>query len=147
MGTRPLCTAVEAEYFGVCLGRETGIELPAVDFDVDPNGDLYAAADEPAALILANCRAVGEYVDRTLDEVALDAPARVPWWGEKGETTFGHLLIHVLSDVARHAGHADILREGIDGAAGMRQDVDNLWEPEGGWSAHTQKLTTIADGF
>lgn len=141
------CASVEAEYFGACLGRETGITLPLFDPVADPNGDLYATATETAARIVADYRAVGEYVDRTIDEVLLDAPAHVPWWGDRADTTFERLLVHVLSDVARHAGHADILRESIDGAAGLRKELDNLWEPEGGWTAHVAKLTAIADGF
>ena len=34
--------------------------------------------------------------------------------------------MHMIAETHRHAGHADIVRELIDGAAGVRQDVDNL---------------------
>ena len=71
----------------------------------------------------------------------------MPWWGEAGETTFRRLLVHVLYDVSRHAGQADILREAIDGATGMTPSLSNVWEPEGGWPAHVAKLQGIADAF
>lgn len=66
---------------------------------------------------------------------------------EAGETTFRRLLVHVLYDVSRHAGQADILREAIDGATGMTPSLSNVWEPEGGWPAHVAKLQGIADAF
>ena len=45
--------------------------------------------------------------------------------------TLAQILSHVALDAARHAGHADILREGIDGQAGLRGPGDNL----PGWDA------------
>lgn len=86
-------------------------------------------------------------VDRAIEETDLDSRGHVPWWGERGDTTLGHVLVHVLGDIARHAGHADILREGIDGRAGMRLDNSNLWEPDGGWDTHVLRLTGIAESF
>lgn len=141
------CAGVEAGYFGECLARDPGVPLPQPDLEAEPNGDLYATAEEPAADLVAAYRRVGEYVDATLAELPLDTPAQVPWWGERGDTTLGRLAVHVLVDVARHAGQADILRESIDGVAGLSQDDGNLWEPDGGWAAHVAHLTAIADGF
>ena len=51
--------------------------------------------------------------------------------------------MHVISDTTRHAGHADILREGIDGAAGMTVSSTNL--PDLDWSAYTARLTAVAE--
>ena len=50
-------------------------------------------------------------------------------------------------DIARRDGHADIVREGIDGTAGLRNDNTDLGEPDGGWSAHVGRLTAIAEPF
>ena len=136
------CAGVEAEYFGACLGREHGITFPAYDFEDDPNGDLYATADETAEGIITLFSQVNEVVDEVIERLPLDAPGHVPWWG--ADTTLGALLVHVLDDVTRHAGQADILREGIDSSAGLRPGVDNLWEPVGGWSEHVHRLTQIA---
>jgi hypothetical protein len=41
----------------------------------------------------------------------------VPWWRE--DVTLFNIMVHMLSDTTRHAGHADILREQLDGAVGM----------------------------
>jgi hypothetical protein len=35
-------------------------------------------------------------------------------------------MVHVIADTQRHAGHADIVRELIDGAVGLLKTVDNL---------------------
>ena len=146
LGLAKHCAMVEAEYFGLCLGRDPGV--PTVPYDeADPNADLYATASESAERIIADYRAVGAYVDATIAELPLDAPAHVPWWGEQADTTFRRLLVHVLYDVSRHAGHADILREGIDRAAGLGRGGDNLGTPSDGWDAHVARLTALADGF
>ena len=112
------CAIIQHGYFGIVLGRDPGIEVPAYDYDADPNSDLYATAEESAAQIIATFRAVGAYVDATLAELPLDFPARVPWWGDRGQTTLGRIAVHVLYDLSRHCGQADVLRESIDGRTG-----------------------------
>ena len=45
----------------------------------------------------------------------------------------------------RHAGHADIIRESIDGAAGLREGVSNMPAEAGSaWKQHYDKLDQIA---
>ena len=59
---------------------------------------------------------------------------------------FSPLHLEVEDDSARHAGHADIIREAIDGSAGLREGVSNL-PPEAGaaaWKQHCEKLERIA---
>lgn len=51
--------------------------------------------------------------------------------------------MHVVSDTTRHAGHADIIREGIDGAAGLKVAAPNL--PEVDWAAYVARLTAVAE--
>jgi hypothetical protein len=56
------------------------------------------------------------------------------------------LLVHTIAETARHAGHADIIREAIDGAAGLLEGVSNM-PPEAGaaaWKQHYDKLEGIA---
>lgn len=141
------CAIIEHGYFGTSLGRDPGFAVPDYDYDADPNADLYATPDEPSASVIDLYRRVGAYVDATLAELPLDAPARVPWWGDAGETTLGRLLVHVFGDVSRHAGQADIIRESIDGAAGHAEDRPFVNPPVDGWDAHVRRLTAIADGF
>lgn len=62
-------------------------------------------------------------LDATINEFALDAPGHVPWWPEPySSTNLFAILVHVLGETNRHAGHADILREGVDGRTGMRPE-------------------------
>ncbi len=73
--------------------------------------DLLARYDAAAARVLA----VADRAD--LDAVAPARPA--PWFPDGFEGwTVRWILLHVIEEVARHAGHADILREEIDGATG-----------------------------
>jgi uncharacterized damage-inducible protein DinB len=141
------CLLIEHGYLVTCLGRSSSLVLPEVDFDADPNGDFVAAPEQSSGQLIALYRDVAAEVQRSIDELELDSPAHVEWWGDRGDTTMGHLLLHVIADVARHAGHADILREGIDGAVGLREDATNIWEPEGGWEAHVGRLTALAEPF
>lgn len=139
------CLSVEYGYLVTCMGRTSSLVLPVVDYGSDPNGDFVVAEGETTDGLLQLYRDVGAEVDRSIKEVALDAAARVPWWGDRGNTTFERLLIHVLAEVARHAGHADIIREEIDGRVGMRKSGSGMWKPRGGWEAHVARVQAAAD--
>ena len=54
----------------------------------------------------------------TIEALTLDSPGRVPWWWppERQQVTLQQIMVHVTVEIARHAGHADIVRELIDGA-------------------------------
>ncbi len=65
------------------------------------------------------------FSDETISELALDAVGNVWWWGDEA-VTLHHVMVHVTADTQRHAGHADIVRELIDGSVGMLKGVDNL---------------------
>ena len=54
-------------------------------------------------------------------------------------------MVHVIVDLTRTVGHADILREGIDGVAGLRRTLSNLPEQQD-WAAY-HKLTSLAERF
>ena len=56
-----------------------------------------------------------------------------------------HMLVHVLADTTRHAGHADILRETIDGVAGLRAVGDSLPSADPAfWAAHVARVEAAA---
>ena len=83
------------------------------------------------------------HCDATVRELGLDAPATVSWWPEEQrETTLGHLLVRMVAETAHHAGHADILREEIDGRPGSDHDEigDEAW-----WTAFVAKIQAAAD--
>jgi Protein of unknown function (DUF664) len=77
-------------------------------------------------------RKVWLHADATIHDLPADAPARVPWWPQP-EVTLHTMLVHVLAETNRHAGHADILREQLEGAAGMRSDNSNVAEHDPAW--------------
>jgi hypothetical protein len=55
------------------------------------------------------------------------------------------MLVHVIAETNRHAGHADIVREFIDGTAGLQPGNDNLpSSDEAWWKRHRDRLERIA---
>ncbi len=55
-------------------------------------------------------------------------------------------MVHVIYDLARHGGHADIMREQEDGAVGWERENSNI--PDGyDWPAYVTRLTQLADRF
>ena len=70
----------------------------------------------------------------------------MPHWPEERATvTLHHMLVHVLADTTRHAGHADILRETVDGVAGLRGVGDNLPSTDPAfWAAHVARVEAAA---
>ena len=149
LGVVKHCLNVEAQYFGPTFGRELpwpGRLVALEEYDADPQVDWYATEDETKDGLLELYREVAEFCDQTIDLLPLDAPGRVPWWPPERPVTLHGIAVHVVTDLARHAGHLDILRERLDGRAGLRAAYSNL--PEGyDWAAYTEKLTAIADGF
>lgn len=142
---------VEIGYFGPTFGREwpdPGAELVVddADYDADPQADWWVPAEIAAADVVAFYRDVWAFSDATIAELALDARGAVPWWSEeRREVSLQRIIVHVISDTTRHAGQADILREAIDGAAGLKVDATNL--PEVDWPAYVTRLTRVADAF
>jgi uncharacterized damage-inducible protein DinB len=135
---------IEAEYFGVCLGR-TVEPMPWWDDGTEPNADMWATADEPVDQILGLYRRATAEANAVIDELELDATAHVPWW-EPPDTTLHRLLVHMIAETARHAGHMDILRETVDGRLGLLEAVPNLPDvDEEWWRAHVHRLRAIAD--
>jgi uncharacterized damage-inducible protein DinB len=127
---------VEIGYFGDTFGRPFEDELPWLDDDAEPNADMWATADESRDDIVGLYRRVWAHADATIDALDLDAVGRVPWWPEdRREVTLHRILVHVATETHRHAGHADVVRELIDGAAGLRETAGNLPSGDAAWWA------------
>ncbi|MBM7776245.1 putative damage-inducible protein DinB [Actinokineospora baliensis] len=101
----------EARYLGEVFARPFPEPLPS------PGADMWATEHETRAEITDLYRRVWAHADATITALALDAPGHVPWWPSPDVTLF-KVLIHLLTETSRHAGHADILREHLDGAVG-----------------------------
>jgi hypothetical protein len=151
--------STEIAYFADTFGRPFGEELPWMidvgDFDADtlgPDvlvGDLWATADESREQIVGLYRRVWAHSDATIDALDLDAGGYVPWWPpDRQEVTLHRILVHMIAETHRHAGHADILRETIDGAAGVRAGSTNLpTQDPSWWERHRAKLERVAQEF
>jgi uncharacterized damage-inducible protein DinB len=135
--------SVELGYFGDTFGRPSGIELPWHSVEADPNDDLYLTADESREWVLDLYRTAWAHAAVTFEKCDLDTPGRVPWWGDRAEVTLHQILVHMVAETSRHAGHADIVRETIDGAAGRRPGDPNM-DPGYDWAAHVARVEAAA---
>jgi hypothetical protein len=136
---------VEFGYFGDCFGRPADEPMPWAEEDAEPNADMWAAAGESREQITGLYQRARAHADETIDSLPLDAIGHVPWWGDRGEVTLHLLLIHMIAETNRHAGHADIVRELIDGAAGLRADNDNLAPgDQAWWASYRDRLERVA---
>jgi hypothetical protein len=78
--------------------------------------DMWATPDESGEYIATTYRQACAHADETIAALDLDAPGHVPHWAEgHQDTTLGVLLIRMLAETSQHAGHADIVREQLDG--------------------------------
>ncbi len=126
--------SVELGYFGEVFGRPSGEPLPWFDEGAEPNADMWATADQSREEIVGLYHRAWAHSDATIAALALDATGHVPWWPEgRREPTLRLILVHMIAETDRHAGHADIVRELIDGAAGLRADNDNLAPGDRAW--------------
>lgn len=149
LGVLKHVASVEFGYLGDCFGRPSGISMPWFADDAEPNADMWATADESREQIVELYRRAWEHDDATIEALPLDARGEVPWWREgTREVTLHQILVHVVTETHRHAGQVDVVRELIDGAAGLREGSDNLPEvDERWWSEYRQRLQAVADGF
>lgn len=128
--------SVEAGYLGEIFGRPFAEPLPWFDEGAEPNADMWATAEESREDIVGLYRRVWANSDATIEALDLEAVGTVPWWSEgHNEVTLHTLLLHMIAETHRHAGHADVVRETIDGAAGLRADNSNLAEGNEAWWA------------
>jgi uncharacterized damage-inducible protein DinB len=137
---------VEMGYFGATFGRPVAEAQRFIEDDVEPNADMWATAEESREDIVALYRRAWAHADTTIRDLPLDGAGRVPWWrDDRAAVTLHRILVHVIAETHRHAGHADIVREMVDGAAGVRPDNDNLPPgDENWWRDHRERLERTA---
>jgi hypothetical protein len=128
--------SVAAGYFGECFGRPFTEPMPWLDDDAEPNADMWATVEESREHIVGLYHRAWAHAEATIDALALDATGEVPWWPpERRHPTLHRVLIHMIAETERHAGHADIVRELIDGSAGIRAEHSNLPDRDPAWWA------------
>jgi hypothetical protein len=137
--------SIETGYFGSVFGRPFPEPLPWME-DGEPNGDMWVRSGETKDSVIEFCRRVWAHSDATIDALPLDAVGEVPWWPGGGrELTLHRALVHVIVDIYRHAGHADVLRELIDGKVGADRRWSNLPPgDEAWWTIYRSKVEAAA---
>ena len=108
---------VERSWFRRIMSGEDAPKIYCTE--ADPDGDFDGAAPDPALVTeaWANWRAEIAHTDRFVAEAPdLDVTREEKW---RGAMSLRWVLIHMIEEYGRHNGHADLLRERIDGAVGQ----------------------------
>lgn len=140
-------TACEARYFGDVFGRPYPEPLPRWD-DPDADGiEMWATETETREDIIAGYRRAWAHSDATIGALPIDAPGHVPWWPRPDVKLF-NILVHVISETSRHAGHADILREQLDGVVGQsEQGAGSMGTDPAEWEKYRARIEQAAQAF
>jgi len=113
---------VEHTWFSrVLFDRLRGAPWDAVDWAEDPDWDWHsAAADSPAALRALWEASVEQARSDTASALADGGMARLAdrRWPDGRAPSLRWILTHMIEEYARHNGHADLLREAVDGETG-----------------------------
>ncbi|THV33455.1 DinB family protein [Glycomyces buryatensis] len=138
----------ECEYLGTVFDRPMA-DLPWTYEEAEDNTDMWATADESTEFITDVYHGVWANSDATIAALDLEATGTVPWWRPESRTvTLHRILIHTIAETHRHAGHADIVRETIDGDVGMARGNDNLPPADQQWwTDYRTKLEATANSF
>jgi hypothetical protein len=110
-------THTESRYFGEVFDRPYPTLLAPWDDERVWRDSMWPTEFETREEIINRYRGAWERSDATIDALAVDAPRHVPWWPRPNVKLF-NILVHVLTETSRHAGHADILPEQLDGSTG-----------------------------
>jgi uncharacterized damage-inducible protein DinB len=137
---------VQSGYFGVTFGRTFPEHLAWEEVDAEIDDDMWARPDESIEDIVGLFHRTSAHADATIEELPLNAIGHVPWWpSERSEVTLHRVLVHVVAEVNRHAGQADIVRELIDGRAGLTGPGNNMPERTAAeWEAYRLKVESAA---
>jgi uncharacterized protein DUF664 len=137
---------LEYLYLGESLGRPARETLAWVaDGSIWDGADMWAAPGESREYLIGLYQRACAHADQVITDLDLTAPASVTHWpADRRDTTLGVLLIRMVSETAQHAGHADIVRETIDGSAGSAQNP----APEAAdRQAYVARIQAAADVF
>lgn len=107
----------DARYFGDVFDRSFPERLPRWDDPAADFVDHWVTEHETREEIVGLYRRVWIHSDATIEALDLGDRGYVPWWQE--EVPLFNVMAARLVDAVRHAGHADILRESLDGAVGV----------------------------
>ncbi|HZX03113.1 DinB family protein [Kribbella sp.] len=136
---------LEYGYLGEAVGRVPAVRPSWFREDVSTEIDMWAMPDESSAYVVGVYRELAAHSDRTVEDLELDSPAYVAHWADGHRaTTLGVLLIRMVAETSQHAGHADILREQLDGRLGGGRTIA---AEEAFWSDRRAQVQAAADHF
>ncbi|WP_405898108.1 DinB family protein [Streptomyces sp. NBC_00727] len=140
-------TGAEAFYLGTAFGRPVDAPALWITGDAEPNADLWATPDETRQEVVGRYRRVWAHSDATVEAFGLDAVGVLP--GEDGEggpeLSLHRVLVHLVAETQRHAGHADVVRELIDGTTGLRRGSGDMAPgDEAWWRGHRERVESAA---
>jgi hypothetical protein len=136
---------LEYEYLGASFGRPAPETMAWIeDGSIWQGADMWAKPDESSDYIIGLYRRACAHADGVIADLGLEAPGQVAHWPQdRRNTTLGVLLIRMVAETAQHAGHADIVRELIDGRGGPDQDgIDEATRRE-----YLTQVQTAASAF
>jgi hypothetical protein len=136
----------EIGYFGDVFGRPFDGQPEWMTNLDEPNIDMWATADETRSQIIDFYQRAIAHADATIESLPLDATGTVPWWpAEQNPVTLHWILVHMTVETSRHAGHADVVRELVDGTTGLSKNNDNLASHDPAWwAAYRERLEQAA---
>ena len=134
---------VEYAYLGESFGRPAPETMSWVeDGSVWEGADMWATAEESSEYLIGLYQRACRHGDQTIAELELEASGVVQHWPEeRRNTTLGVLLIRMVAETAQHAGHADIIRELIDGRGGPDYDMADVET----WRTYLARIEAAAD--
>jgi hypothetical protein len=136
---------LEYAYLGDSFGRPASESMSWIeDGSIWEGGDMWAKPDESSEYIIGLYQRACAHADDVIAGLDLQAPGSVPHWPQdRRDTTLGVLLIRMVAETAQHAGHADIIRELIDGKGGPDQEaIDEVT-----WRDYVGQIQAAASTF
>lgn len=111
-------TNVERRWTLFAVGGAEAMEREEIDWV----GQFQMLPGETLAVLVERFQEVAAETDELVATLDLDAAhplPQAPWFEQGASWTVRRVLLHLIAETSQHAGHADILRESIDGAKTM----------------------------
>ena len=111
-------TAIEEAWMRFAVGGAAAMWREPLDWE----GQFRMAEDETLAGLLDRYDRVARRTEELVATLDLDAShplPEAPWFEPGARWSVRRVLLHLIAETAQHAGHADIIRESLDGAKTM----------------------------
>jgi len=131
-------------YLSIVFSRDPGMDVVAMWGPDDET--LWVKPTESHQGILDLYAHAARVGDETIAALNLESPGVVPWWPQEiRHVTLQRILVHLIEEISRHAGHADIVRELIDGGTGRHpNDLSMTVRTDEQWATHWSQIDQAA---